>query len=68
MSALAPVVLHHGERFFALTVLERLSNGKYRCGCSCGYSRVLARANALMRGRVKACKKCAALPSCKEET
>jgi len=59
MMNLAPLDLRHGERFGSLTVLRKLPSGKYRCGCICGYSDVKVRANALMRGRVKFCRRCA---------
>lgn len=53
------MMLEHGERYGSLTVLRKLPSGKYRCGCVCGFSDVKVRANALMRGRVKSCKRCA---------
>ncbi len=59
---LHPISLEYGERFGLLTVLrkEKTTQGtKYRVGCVCGFSGMLVRANALMRGRVKACRKCA---------
>lgn len=52
------IVLAHGERHGSLTVLRKMPSGKYRCGCACGFSNVMARANALMKGRVKCCRKC----------
>lgn len=55
----APVILEHGERYGKLTVLEKRPNGKYRCGCTCGFSMVKARAKALTSGRVTSCRRCA---------
>lgn len=57
------VTLEHGERYGKLTVLGRVDTDKgpkYRVGCQCGYSGMLVRKNALMRGRVKSCVKCRA--------
>ena len=60
----APVLLHHGERYGSLTVLERTRSSKrghkYRCGCTCGNSRFYAKASDLMSGRVKKCARCGA--------
>lgn len=59
---LAPVTIEHGERFGKLTVLRKLKSEKrgprYVCGCACGFKNLIASANQLMRGRVKACLKC----------
>lgn len=62
---LAPTVLHFGETFGSLRVLEKLPHGRYRVGRKCGRSNISFRAKALMSGRVKACKRCAADLSCK---
>ncbi len=60
---LAPVQLHHGERFGKLTVIEpvisKKRGKKYRCGCVCGNAFVFAKARQLMRGEVKECPRCA---------
>jgi hypothetical protein len=56
-----PVTIEHGERFGKLTVLRRLETKRgirYRCGCVCGYQRVMVRAAQLMKGSVSACLKC----------
>lgn len=55
-----PADLEHGQKFSALTVLEKLPCGRYRVGCKCGRSDRSFRAKALMSGRVKDCGKCAA--------
>jgi hypothetical protein len=61
---LAPTILEHGERYGKLTVLERVKScdrrgGRYRCACECGYQGLVLRASQLMKGKVKACRKCA---------
>lgn len=56
---LAPVSLEWGEVYGSLKVLEKLSNGKYRVGCTCGFSKDAYRANALMRaGGHTRCSRC----------
>ncbi len=56
---LAPVSLEWGEVYGSLKVLEKLSNGKYRVGCTCGSSKDAYRANALMRaGGIRKCSRC----------
>ena len=59
---LAPVTLEHGERYGKLTVLEKVISKErgptYKCGCSCGFKYVFAKASELMRGRVKSCLGC----------
>jgi len=64
---LAPVNLEYGERFGKLTVLRKIKSKKrgprYACGCTCGFQNVIVTANQLMRGRVKACLKCASSAS-----
>jgi hypothetical protein len=61
--ALPTLTIDHGERFGKLTVLEKIRSKKrspkYRCGCVCGYSKVEATAQQLMRGRKTSCLKCA---------
>lgn len=60
---LAPVTLERGERFSKLTVLHpiHIRGGiLYQCGCECGYHGRGARFRAaqLMKGKVKACRRC----------
>ena len=67
----APALLEHGTVFGKLTVLRRATNTKgrggnvgnvrYRCGCACGYGRVIVRGRDLRSGKVKACVKCSGL-------
>ncbi len=61
--ALPTLTIEHGERFGKLTVLRKYTSKKrgprYACGCSCGCTKVTATANELLKGRVKACLRCA---------
>lgn len=56
---LAPVTLAHGEHFGQLTVLRKLSNGKYQVGCTCGFTKDAYRVHRLMRADgVRKCSRC----------
>lgn len=59
---LAPIVLHHNERYGSLTVLRKLPSGKYLVGCACGWSKCAYRPQRLMRGRVTKCSRCRKQP------
>lgn len=62
---LAPIELHHGERYGKLIVLRKIEakpgvhrGPKWMCGCDCGNTRYV-KASQLMRGIVTACVMCA---------
>lgn len=61
MIELAPIELHHGEKYGRLTVIEKVKSYRgtqYRCGCSCGTSNNFFTARKLMSGKAKECHRC----------
>lgn len=61
--------IDHGTVFGKLTVLRKatntrgdgrnVGNARYRCGCACGYGRVIVRGTDLRSGKVSSCVRCA---------
>ena len=54
MNLSRPATLEHGDRFGSLTVIAKAGR-KWKCGCACGNSYFYAKANELLRGKVREC-------------